>query len=59
MVDGSCDGLIRSYPQGVLDQREAGNGYVRVIIVGDEGTWGERMIGDILYSSCQANFINV
>jgi hypothetical protein len=42
MVDGSCDGLIRSYPQGVLDRREAGNGYVRVMIVGDAGTWGER-----------------
>ena len=43
MVDGSCDGLIRSYPQGVLDRREAGNGYVRVmIVVGDAGTWDER-----------------
>lgn len=42
MVDGSCDGLIRSCPPGVLDRREAGNGYVRVMIVGDAGNWDER-----------------
>ena len=41
MVGGSCDGLIRSYPQGVLDRREVGNGYVRVMIVGDAGNWDE------------------
>ena len=29
-------------PKRVLDRREAGNGYVRVMIVGDAGNWDER-----------------
>jgi surface antigen len=35
-------GLFGLAPPGVLDRREAGNGYVRVMIVGDAGNWDER-----------------